>query len=221
MKKRLLIITSILLFTSQLYPQSKINKDNLVQYGGKWFRDNDDKPYTGIVFELSTKSGTKIFESEYVQGKPNGKQTEWWENGNKKEEGTYKDGDKVGKWIGFYENGIKMTEKTFNNEKLEVFYTMWNSKGNNKYVEGTIKNGKEEGLWTEWYLNGNKKEEIFYKGGRKDGLCTEWDRDKNKYSVGTYKNGTKVGSWTYFKKDGSVDMVLDCDNPFECDENEW
>ena len=77
MKKSLLIITSILFFTSLLYPQSKVNVNNLVQYGDKWFKENDDKPYTGIVFEMSKETGNKILESKYVIGLIHGKHVEW------------------------------------------------------------------------------------------------------------------------------------------------
>ena len=57
MKRLLLIIISILFFTTILFPQSKINKNNLVQYGDKWFKENDDKPYTGRVFDLYKSIG--------------------------------------------------------------------------------------------------------------------------------------------------------------------
>ncbi len=43
MKRLLLIITTILFFTTLIFPQSKVNKNNLIQYGNKWFKENNDK----------------------------------------------------------------------------------------------------------------------------------------------------------------------------------
>lgn len=104
MKRLLLIITSILFFTTLIFSQSKVNKNNLVQYGDKWFKQNDDKPFTGIVFDISKETGIKILDSEYVNGLSQGRHNEWWDNGNKKVIGTYKSGMMVGNWKFYYEN---------------------------------------------------------------------------------------------------------------------
>ena len=93
MKRLLLIIASILFLTTLIFPQSKVNINNLVQYGDKWFKENDDKPYTGRVFDLYKSNGNKKGEGHFKDGLPNGKFTEWYENGQKREEATYKDGE--------------------------------------------------------------------------------------------------------------------------------
>ena len=95
MKRLLLIITSILFFTTLIFPQSKVNKNNLVQYGDKWFKENDDKPYTGRVFDLYKSNGNKKLEGRYKDGLMNGKWIWWYENGQKKIERIYKDRDLI------------------------------------------------------------------------------------------------------------------------------
>ena len=65
MKRLLLIIASILFLTTLIFPQSKVNINNLVQYGDKWFKENDDKPYTGRVFDLYKSNGNKKLEGRY------------------------------------------------------------------------------------------------------------------------------------------------------------
>ena len=90
MKKTVLLITSLVFITSLSFSQTKVNKNNLVQYGDKWFKENDDKPYTGIVFDMSKETGNKILESKYVKGLLHGKHVEWYNDGIKKVEGIYK-----------------------------------------------------------------------------------------------------------------------------------
>ena len=161
MKKSLLIITSILFFTSLLYPQSKVNVNNLVQYGDKWFKENDDKPYTGIVFEMSKETGNRILESKYVIGLLHGKHVEWYNDGNKKLEGQYKNGLMNGKWIWWYENGNVKSEGSYENGNGEIIVRELGIP-----LNGTV------GKWTFWYENGQKKVEVNLKNGEPDGLGT-------------------------------------------------
>ena len=136
-KKILLIITSILLITSTVFPQSKANVNSLKEYGGKAFKVDDDKPFTGRVFDLNKSTGKKKMEGQYKNGLKNGRWTYWYENRQKKEEGTYKDGKKDGAIAEWYESGQKKYEGTY--------------KGVDGYGD-SIKDGK----WTDWYDNGQK-----------------------------------------------------------------
>ena len=192
MKKTTLIITSILFITSIVFPQTKVNKNNLVQYGDKWFKENDDKPFTGIVFDMSKETGNKILESKYVKGLPHGNHIEWYNNGKKKVEGKYKSGMMNGYWEFYFDNGNIKVEGSYSNgngEKIDnetgiprngmdgkwIFYYQ-NGKKNS---EGTYKDGKEDGLWAIWYESGQKKMEAILKDGE---LISDkcWDEDGNK-----------------------------------------
>ena len=51
----------ILLF-SLGFSQNEINIDNLTQYGERYFKENESKPFTGIVFQVSKETGNKILE---------------------------------------------------------------------------------------------------------------------------------------------------------------
>ena len=94
MNKTLTILLSIFLLSSVSYSQSKMNFNNLVEYGGKKFKPNDDEPYTGRVFDLY-ESGQKKLEGFYKDGLKNQKWTWWYENGQKWLEETYKDGEVI------------------------------------------------------------------------------------------------------------------------------
>jgi len=83
-----------LLLASLLYPQSKMDINNLIDRGGLLYTLNDNKPYTGKVFSFNEK-GHKESEMTYKYGKEDGKWTWWYENGQKSSEGIYKDGELI------------------------------------------------------------------------------------------------------------------------------
>ena len=149
------LIIPLILFSFG-FSQNKVNMKNLVQYGDKWFKENDDNPFTGIVFDLSKTTGNKILKSKYLKGLPHGKHSEWYESGKKKLEGHWKNGKKDGLW------------------------TYWN-KYENVDSSGTYKNGNMNGLWTFLDNNGQKKEEITYEDGEINGLFIGWYENGQKW----------------------------------------
>jgi antitoxin component YwqK of YwqJK toxin-antitoxin module len=224
-KKTLLIITSVLFITSAVFPQSKININNLVQYGDKWFKENDDKPFTGIVFDMSKATGNKILEAKYVQGFPHGKHAEWNNDGKKKVDGNYKSGVMNGKWtyytkVGnckyeinykagiytvavFTDNlGIKYTGQpiTDRTEQDGIYLRQEENEYDfSKFPEffGTLNDGKKDGLWTYWYENGEKIFEGTYINGKENGLWHWWYNNGKKRLQGSFSNGEKTGEWLF------------------------
>ena len=93
MRKYLFILLILLSFGLS---QNKVNINNLVQYGNKMFEENDDKPYSGRVFDLSKSTGNKILEGRYKDGLMFGKWTEWYDNGQVLIKEEYNDGLKNG-----------------------------------------------------------------------------------------------------------------------------
>ena len=128
MRKTLLIITALLFITSTVIPQSKVNINNLDEYGGKMFKQDDDKPYTGRAFDLYKSTGEKKLEGRYRNGLRTGKWTYWNENGQKKSEVTYKDGEFDGLSMDWYENGQKSYETTWKDGKV-ISHKRWNEDG--------------------------------------------------------------------------------------------
>ena len=82
MKRTILFITSLVLITSVSFSQSKVNINNLVQYGDKMFEENDDEPYTGKVFDLYKSNGNKKLEGFYRDGLMISKWTYWTQDGS-------------------------------------------------------------------------------------------------------------------------------------------
>ena len=201
MKKTLLILTSVLFITSAVFPQSKVNINNLDQYGDKMYKTDDERPYTGKVFDLYKSNGNKKVEGYYNDGLRNRK-WEWWnEDGKMDSSGTYEDGIKNGKWTYWYANESKKKEGMYKDGLIDGLWTYWDN-GGNKYqgivvrkgekdgeflfsysnhhmkmsAHGTFKNGIENGTWTWWYENGHKWFEGNYKDGELDSYWTKWDK---------------------------------------------
>ena len=154
--KKILLIT---LFVSVGLSQNRVIVNNLLKYGDKYFKENDDRPYNGIVFDLSKETGNKILEFRMVNGLMNGLYQEWSSDGTLIKKGKYLNDTHVGKWTFYYENGQKKEEKTYKIGELDGLYNMWYENG--QKVEETIYKDGEEVRTTLWdyYDNGQKKME--------------------------------------------------------------
>ncbi|SVB28109.1 uncharacterized protein METZ01_LOCUS180963, partial [marine metagenome] len=158
--KRIILIALLLIVGCSKEP---INDETLIEKGGLKHHPDTKKLYSGKVF-TNHLGGKKESEGTYKDGKKDGKQTGWYENGQKMYEGTYKDGKIDGLNTGWYENGQKKRE-------------------------GTLKDGKEDGNWSYWYENGEKKEEGTWKDGKRNGTWIFYDESgmeirKTKYKMG-------------------------------------
>lgn len=90
-------------------------KESKVSEGIRYLKDSDT-PYTGKVFTLH-ENGTKMYEGNYKDGKPDGLSVSWHENGQKWSEGNWKNGKQEGLWVTWHENGQKEMEATYKDGK--------------------------------------------------------------------------------------------------------
>jgi len=135
----------------------------------------------GIHYFKTKKAALSWFYRR--QNKPDGKWTDWRENGQKHSEGSYKNGKRNGKWIYWRENG-------------------------KKEEEGTYKNGEKDGKWIKWHNNGQKFSEGSYKENECDGKWTGWWDNGNKHYEGTYKDGDLYGECEYWYETGMKQLTL-------------
>ena len=56
---------------------------------------------------------------------PDGKMTEWYENGNKAYEKSYKNGNEDGTWTAWYKNGNKRYEESYKNGEKDGTWIGW------------------------------------------------------------------------------------------------
>ena len=131
--------------------QEEIDKSQLQERTGVWYKIDTEIPYTGRVF-AKYPNGQKM-ECTYKDGKFEGTYTLWYRTGRKRSERTWKDGKEEGTATSWHRNGQKQSERTF-------------------------KDGVPEGPVTTWYENGQKEQEMTYKDGK---MINEkrWDKDGN------------------------------------------
>ena len=190
MKQTLLITTALMLMLGCSGDTIKLESNNLIDRGGLMYAPNDDKPFTGIVFDFY-ENGEKELDGNYRKGLMNGEWTYYHENGQIHGEGRFIDGDgsnlselsgipfngRSGRWKFWYENGQKEGEGIYKDGKEDGLFTYWNENGQ-KWREGTFKDGELDGKWTVWNENGQKKVEQTYKDGSLiSSKC--WDQDGN------------------------------------------
>ena len=123
--KKLHPLLSVLFLISFGFGQNKVNINNLVKYGDKYFKENDDIPYDGVVFDMSKETGNRTLQFIIVNGLKNGSYEEWYSNGKPKTKGGYINDDSTGSWTMWYENGQKNEEGTYKDGKGDVLHTKW------------------------------------------------------------------------------------------------
>ena len=172
-----------LLLASLLYPQSKIDINDLVEVDGKMYRPSNDKLYSGIVYDSYTGTGEKKLEGFYRNGLKNGKWTWWNEDGGIDSTGNFRKGLFYGQWKFYHSNG-----------QLKARGSYRNGDGTNRDEYGLTAHGRH-GKWTFWYENGLQASEITYKEGERVGIWISWNEQGQKEWEGTleeYKIGSQV-----------------------------
>ena len=119
--------------------------NNLIDRGGLLYKANDNKPFSGSVFEFY-ENGTEKLNGRYRNGLKNGKWTWWNEDGGTDSTGSYKKGLMHGQWEFYFSNG---------NLKGKGQYRDGN--GSNRGDTGISKHGRH-GKWTFWYESSEVKE---------------------------------------------------------------
>ena len=161
--KNTLLITTALIITSLMLmlgcssdnkeaPSKPIDSSTLIYKDGLPYAPGSEVPYSGVAVRYFP-DGQKWQEITYKGGKL-GKQTGWYQNGQKELEGTYKDGYPDGKWTYWSPDGKKSTALIYKNGK------------------------KWDGIFTKWFENGSKQYKDTYKNGKRFEF-TEWDEEGN------------------------------------------
>jgi len=204
---------SLLLFIGLAWGQSKMDINNLIDRGGLLYKANDDKPFSGSVFEFYD-NGQKKLNGRYRNGTKNGKWTWWNEDGGTDSTGSYKNGLMNGQWEFYFSNGklngkgqykdgngsIRGVSKIPRNGRYGI-WTFWYESGEVKEKQNW-KNGKIQGINTHWYRNGQKKEEGHYIESKMVGLWTLWYENGQKMTQENFEDGKKNGFITYWYNDG-------------------
>jgi antitoxin component YwqK of YwqJK toxin-antitoxin module len=135
MKKMLMALVALLLSSGVLSAQ----RVELIAAGG------NGESFTGLKV-MYNAADQKTAEIAFVNGKPEGKITRFYENGQVKETGYYLAGQKHGSWSAYNENGQLMSTAHFHNGNKDGEWLVWDTEGNLRY-KLTYKNGEPVGEW--------------------------------------------------------------------------
>jgi len=165
--------------------------------------------YGRISGKVTSKymSEKKKSEADWVDGKQDGLEVLWHENGEKESEVNFKDGKLEGLATWWHENGEKESEYNFKDDMKDGLETQWHENGEKK-SEFNYKDGKLEGLATWWHENGKKSSEFNLKDDMKDGLETQWHENGEKKAEANFKDGKQEGLVTWWHENGEKESEV-------------
>ena len=198
-----------------LFSGKRILIKELVKDGGLFYHDG--KPFNGIAFQMYDEKNIQ-FEKSFKDGKQDGEEKYWYENGTLKINTNFKNGKKDGKVSKWHENGQLEEEGFYEDGYMNGVFKGWHENGNKAYVKeiklisidysvanqykkhsGGADNGKVciiNGKCSAWHENGQLKEECFFnEKGNADGSWTWWNSDGSVSTIKSYKDGDLI-SWS-------------------------
>jgi antitoxin component YwqK of YwqJK toxin-antitoxin module len=155
------LVPVLLIFLLVSCSPKKIDKSGFTIKNNIVYKNDSDKPYTGIV---KTKAKGKNFEYFVREGVKNGDFKITFENGNLIMKGNIINDMNEGKWVYFYPSGELESEGSFRFNKPDSVWVWYFPDGKVK-EKGIFVNGLREGIWKMWDEFGNVSMEYEYKNG--------------------------------------------------------
>ena len=165
------LIIILLLFFACGFSQNKFDIDNLLQYGEFKYAPNDDKPYTGKIFDLYS-NGSKRLEGMYSKGKKNGKWSYYNKSGELLCSNIFKMGEFIGDTLYHIDNNLIVLKESFINGKKNGKSIHYSDEGRIILIEEYL-DGVQNGIFISYYKNGFKRITANYINGIKSGYFSE------------------------------------------------
>lgn len=158
-----------LVFKSETIPKifKDKNTENFTLKSDTLFLNN--QKFSGYLFELNSNKTDTLSSESYFDGLQSGKSKKWYDNKQLMELRNYYQGKKNGKQIAYWENGDKKFEFTAINDACEGEMKEWNSDGKLIHL-ANYKDGQEEGTQKLWYDNGKIRANYVILNGKRYGL---------------------------------------------------
>ncbi len=129
----------------------------------------ENKLFNGYVIDKNI-DGKLLSKSGYLNGKLEGLQHKWFENGNKIEVRFYENNQKNGKQEGWYKNGSKRFEYLVENDIPIGIHQEWYANGQLFSLLTYNDEGQPHGIQKMWFENGKIKVNYVVKNGRRYGF---------------------------------------------------
>ena len=148
------------------------------------------------------ENGKKLGEYYFIRCAQDGKQQEWYSNGNLQYIEIYDKGKKV-ETVGFHENGSTSLHWRYKNSQQHGQQFMWHDNGK-KFIEENWYDGKLNGKKIVWYSNGQINSISNYIDGFQDGKEIRYFENGRKAAEIELKLGKKNGKWVSWDISGKV-----------------
>ena len=171
-------------------------------------------------------SGALRASGKYLNSKPVGKWTYYFEEKSIEIEGSYtRKGEKDGEWFWYYPNGNLLSKETYldglldgenfsltiDGDTLECGTFVagqeeekWYYINDSVRIEGNYSAGNKEGVWNIYYANGKLKSSQTYFNNELDGKVVEFWENGAKKRESTYINGLLNGNEYKYDEDGNM-----------------
>lgn len=186
----------------------------LVQQERLWYKEGNNKPFTGIYIQRRVINSEFARETEYKDGElVQEKRYDFSEKGLKvlvhSQWTKSKDGNPYEKELIEYDkNGRKKREISYQDiSGIEKWYYA----NGNLLSEQELYEGKRHGKNTEYHRDEKRKKESNWENGKQQGYTTEWEyyNDgslmRETHSSGTYSAGTSEGNYRKYFPDGKLE----------------
>ncbi len=168
MLRSLLIFFTIIWLTSCVHEELVVDSKNSALELVNGVLHYQNSPFDGLLVSKYDNVSLKM-ELQYVNGRKDGYEKQWYLNGQLAQSRLYSKGIKVGNHLGWWDHGTKKFDYNFNDI------------------------GEYEGNRKEWYKNGQLVRDFNYSKGKELGsqrMWTESGKIRANYEV---KNGERFG----------------------------
>lgn len=125
--------------------------------------------YNGFLYQLSPNGKDTLSIEGFKNGLLSGISKKWFANGQLMEERYFLNGKKNGQQTAYWQNGLKRFEFIAKNDAYEGELKEWGNTGYLYHV-GHYVNGQEEGAQKMWYENGKLRANYVILQGKRYGL---------------------------------------------------
>ena len=149
------------------------------------------------------ENGQRQMSAQFTTGVQQGMGQEWWPNGNQRSITTYVDGKPNGEAKGWHDNGKPARVINFANGVPTGKSEGWWKNGQRAEVI-QYANGKPDGEVSKWHPNGAKAMTVTFVNNQKQGEAWEWHPNGKQKSKEIYANGIAQGTHNGWREDGSA-----------------
>ena len=136
------------------------------QGGGQWMLHGN--PFTGLLVERAP-SGRVRMVVRLVNGRPDGREWRWYEDGRIESIRTYDEGRKAGRHRGWWPDGTRRFEADYDDDAFNGEYRAWHPSGRASELRHYA-DGREDGAQRAWTDSGVLFLNYEVRGGRRYGL---------------------------------------------------